>query len=554
MPYDETIARRDGLLAALIAEEPRLVLLHWDAALAVLLDAEQLRRIVIVTVPDGAGIDQVRDAFKPHVAGVQQGAPETHFVAVGGGEEAHAALKKVAPFVQTARMGFHHLDDAGRLAHVAGAQLPLFPVAAARLGWGQVDPEVLAAAAARGRALIEQERRAAGGLSGRYTVTAAVTAVCVILFGLGWLWGDGDQLLSLWRMGMNNGAAVRAGEVYRLFASAFLHAGALHLVMNMLVLWSVGPLLEALLGPRRFVLLYGASALGGSLASALVSDHRSVGASGAIFGLMGAMGALALRPKGLLPPTMIAGMRGRVWTPILINAAYSFKPGVDMLAHFGGGLVGFALMFTVLTEGLVPVEQRSDPARAERAPGPLGAVASALVGAAMVASVLIALLAGKPWKLGGSPEMARVPLGDTGLTVEVPEGARASTEDGKGIKIYSFVSTGGMPVSFEMLVFPLDAAPGPEDLEPTLETLRKDLDSPTSLPAKWTRTAPAQRATAGVRPAVVTTFDAEKGVKVKAYAVIEGASVVLVRGYSGKDRPKAWAGIEEKVAASVAGR
>jgi hypothetical protein len=53
---------------------------------------------------------------------------------------------------------------------------------------------------------------------------------------------------------------------------------------------------------------------------------------------------------------------------------------------------------------------------------------------------------------------------------------------------------------------------------------------------------------------VFTTFDADKGVKVRAYAVIEGASVVLVRGYARKDRPKAWEGIEEKVAASVARR
>jgi membrane associated rhomboid family serine protease len=551
MSYDR-IARRDGLLGALIAAEPRLVLLHWDTALAVLLDAEQMKRLVIVSVPEGASAEQVHALLKPHVSSVQQGAPETHFVAVGGGFETDAALKQVAPFVQTARMGFHHFDDAGRLATITGSQLPLFSAAAARLGEGEVDPQILAAAATRGRALVEQERRAVGGLSGRYAVTAAVTAVCVLLYGLGWLWGDGDQLVSLWRMGMNNGAAVRAGEVYRLFASAFLHAGALHLIMNMFVLWSVGPLLEALLGPRRYVLLYGASALGGSLASALAADHRSVGASGAIFGLMGAMGALALRPNGLLPPTMIANMRGRVWTPIVINLVVSFKPGVDMLAHVGGGLVGFGLMFTVLTRGLVPVEQRLDPARAERAPGPLGALASALVGAAMVASVLIALLAGKPWKLGGSPDMARVPLGDSGITVEVPEEARVSTEESGGTKIYSVLSSGSMPVSFELIVLPLDSAPGPEDLEATLEQLRKDLDG--ASPPKWTRTTPARRATAGARPAVFTTFDADKGVKVRAYAVIEGASVVLVRGYARKDRPKAWEGIEEKVAASVARR
>jgi membrane associated rhomboid family serine protease len=450
-------------------------------------------------------------------------------------------------------VGFHHVDASGQLSTVAGKPLPAVAKALERAVAEPFDPRVLAEAAARARTLAEQQSKVAARLGGRNTLTAVFTAVCVALFGLGYLWGDGDQAMSLWRMGANNGAAVRAGEVYRLWASAFLHAGVVHLVVNMIALWSIGPLLEAILGPRRYVLLYGASALGGALASALFAHKTSVGASGAIFGLMAATLALTVRPRGVLPAPMIARMKGRVWTPIVINGLYSLQPGIDLLAHLGGAVVGFVLMATVLTVGLVPVEERSNPADAERRPGPFGTIAAALVGAAMAASVVLAIVAGKPWKLGAGPELARVPIGATGLTVEMPEGFTAIAEPTKsGSTIVSFVSS-GMPVLFEIVVADLSGAPAPDEVDAAIDEIRQELDG--KAPPGWTRTAPATKTKIGGRPAVLMQLHTDKGDDVRGYAVIEGARLVLVRGYAQKPkRPPAWEGIEERVAASVGPR
>ena len=124
------------------------------------------------------------------------------------------------------------------------------------------------------------------------------------------------------------------GEWWRLLTAAFLHGSWLHIAFNMYVLFLFGPTLERVLGHVRFTVLYVVAALGGSVASYVFSDPRtvSVGASGAIFGLMGAY--------------VIAGRRLR-WdiTQVLIllgiNVVIGFiSPQVDWRAHFGGLVVG----------------------------------------------------------------------------------------------------------------------------------------------------------------------------------------------------------------------
>jgi membrane associated rhomboid family serine protease len=124
------------------------------------------------------------------------------------------------------------------------------------------------------------------------------------------------------------------GEWWRLLTAAFLHGSWLHIAFNMYVLFVLGPTLERVLGHARFIVLYVVAALGGSVASYTFSDPRtvSVGASGAIFGLMGAL--------------IVAGRRMR-WdiTQVLIllgiNVVIGFlSPEVDWRAHFGGLVVG----------------------------------------------------------------------------------------------------------------------------------------------------------------------------------------------------------------------
>jgi len=541
--------RRDRLLAALLVERPSLVVLRWDKDVAILLDTQELRRVLLVTVPEEGGRDAQRQALAAQAKTMSQGGAPTHLVAVGGGPEVAALLKAAAPFVQTVPMGFHHVDREGRLAQVTGRALAFLPAAAARIDMeAPIDPAPIADAIARGQALAHEERAVVARLTGRYRVTAAIMVACAALYGLALLWGGGDVEAALPRMGADRGSAVRAGEVWRLFASAFLHWNAGHILANMIALWSFGPMLEAVLGARRYVLLYGASALAGSLASALFgADRWSAGASGAIWGLMAAGFALAVHPKGVLPPRMAQGMKGRLVGLLVLNVVVSFQPGVDMLAHFGGGAAGFVLTATLLTDGLVPVDRREPPARAERRPSLLAAVGALALAAAMLGSVAAALVTGKPWELA-RPSLSRVPIGDTGLTIEVPGGVAATREQNAKVPIWSFGTFGETPVVFEVIVSPASG-----DGDALYEEVRKALDE--KAPDRWTRTAAARRITLGARPAVLVEHDVGKAVHVKTFVLYEGGQEVLIRGYSKrKQRPAAWDGMEEKVAATLGER
>lgn len=127
---------------------------------------------------------------------------------------------------------------------------------------------------------------------------------------------------------------VADGEVYRLLTSAFLHGGIFHLLLNMYALFLFGPQLEGTLGRVRFTALYLVSALGGSALSYAFSppNQPSLGASGAVFGLLGAY-------------LVVSRRLGRNSTPVLvllaINFGYGFLvPRIDWRAHLGGLVAG----------------------------------------------------------------------------------------------------------------------------------------------------------------------------------------------------------------------
>ncbi|WP_437735672.1 rhomboid family intramembrane serine protease [Sorangium sp. So ce1335] len=551
-PGDDAADRHERLLAALYGRGD-LVLLRSDAGVSELAGRTAPLRIVLVTAADDAPADQLRARIAPLVKAARLGGPPTHFVLVGGGAAAgRAALAGAAPFVQPVRMGFHHVDAAGALARVKGPALPALDEAAARLAdAAPLGPEALAGALAEGRALAQTERAIVDRLTGSRRVTAVIVIACAALLAVSYAFGSGTHEMALWRMGANSGEAVRRGEVYRLLASAFLHADPVHLFVNMLALWSFGPMLEALFGPRRYLLLYGASALGGSLASNLLDDRWSVGASGAIWGLMLAGIGVALRPHGLLPPAMIAQMRSRAWWPLGLNLAYSFQPGVDLLAHLGGGVVGFALVVTVLPRGLTPVEQRARPTDAEPRPRPLLSAAAALTAAAMALSVVVALAAGRPWELAAPPALTRTAVGDTGVALDLPQAAveAAAVEDLEGVRFYTYGRLPETTVMFQLAIFPLPGEVPPDQLDELLEQERRTLDE--RRPAGAVAKGPATRVTLGGRPAVSVRNELPNGVQVVSTIVVLGDKEVVLQAYSTKDRPASWAGIEDKVAATL---
>lgn len=130
---------------------------------------------------------------------------------------------------------------------------------------------------------------------------------------------------------------------YSLITSAFLHLNAMHILLNMATLAIVGPPVEAEVGRLRFLAIYFLSAVGGSVGFYLLApvNQPGVGASGAIFGLLGAY-------------FVIARMRGWPTQPILVllivNIVYSFTGGIAWQAHLGGlitgGLATWGLMWT----------------------------------------------------------------------------------------------------------------------------------------------------------------------------------------------------------------
>jgi membrane associated rhomboid family serine protease len=170
-----------------------------------------------------------------------------------------------------------------------------------------------------------------------------------------------------------NGPDVAGGEVYRLVTAGFLHSGLFHLLVNMYSLWILGTLVEPAVGRVRYLLIYFVSLLAGSFGALLVTPNvNTVGASGAIFGLMGAA-VIVMRQRGIDP--WQSGLP--LW--IGINLVFSFAvPGISYGGHIGG-LIGGALaalaLFTV-------------PARIRNLPAAAGPVLAAAVGAAAVVGAL----------------------------------------------------------------------------------------------------------------------------------------------------------------------
>jgi len=334
--------------------------------------------------------------------------------------------------------------------------------------------------------------------------------------------------------------------VWRALSPAFLHLGIPHLLFNMAALLSIGPLLEAVLGRRRFLLLYFASALGGQLASAAFHDVVGVGASGAIWGLMTAALAIATRPRGLLPEGPAVRLRSAGIRTVVINAAYSFVPGVDLFAHFGGGIVGALLVFAgVVTAGLVPLGER------ERAPrsAPALTAAAALACALAAASVAAALINGRPWEIA-HPALTRVTLDGAGVSAEISRALFAfpPQSDGK-TRSYQFGDLGQDPVVLRFVTVPLDSEVAQGDLERELEADEEGLRHEKL--AGEPRAGNLKRVAVAGRPALVDEVVRADGTRIREWTSVFRDRLVILQLYlPPKARPE-WSGIGERVFASV---
>lgn len=169
-----------------------------------------------------------------------------------------------------------------------------------------------------------------------------VVFVWMIADGVAVLGGRPDDYL---RFGANFGPLTSGGEWWRLASCLFVHAGILHLVFNMWALWDCGRLTERLFGNAWFVVIYLFAGLCGSLASMLWHNETvSVGASGAVFGVFGALLAFTIRQRGSIPESMLNRLRISTSIFVTFSLCYGFAAaGVDNAAHLGGLAAGFLI-------------------------------------------------------------------------------------------------------------------------------------------------------------------------------------------------------------------
>jgi membrane associated rhomboid family serine protease len=133
-------------------------------------------------------------------------------------------------------------------------------------------------------------------------------------------------------------AGVTHGEWWRLMTAAFLHYGPIHLGLNMLALYWLGPALEQIIGRWRYLLLYLVAGLAGSAGALWLSPNDiTVGASGAIFGVLGAL--LVLERQGMI------SSGGQILMLIILNLLFTVAvPGISIGGHIGGLLAGGVTM------------------------------------------------------------------------------------------------------------------------------------------------------------------------------------------------------------------
>jgi rhomboid protease GluP len=195
-------------------------------------------------------------------------------------------------------------------------------------------------------------RSLSGVFSGPAPVTTALLVANLIMFGVEWmavaaqgrggglsiLWGVGGE--ATYRLGMSAPYAIYVQhQWYRLITAMFLHGGLIHIGFNMMSLMQLGPALEELYGSARYFFLYIVTGAVGFLASSFIG-HYSLGASGGLLGLVGAMLAITTKRGG----SYMRELRSRLISSVVILFVLGFMGmGIDNWAHGAGLASGFVL-------------------------------------------------------------------------------------------------------------------------------------------------------------------------------------------------------------------
>lgn len=174
-------------------------------------------------------------------------------------------------------------------------------------------------------------------------ITYFIMMICILLYIIPKLLGNYDQIIYDYGL---IGEAVKNGDFFRLITSEFLHASAVHLLVNMYSLYIIGTQIESFLGKKKYILIYLMSAVFASLLSITLGDLTSIsiGASGAIFGLLGSLLYFGYHYRVYLGNVI----KSQIIPIIVLNLIIGFSiQGIDNFAHIGG-LVGGVLVTKAL--------------------------------------------------------------------------------------------------------------------------------------------------------------------------------------------------------------
>lgn len=330
-------------------------------------------------------------------------------------------LTAMVPLFTPAPVPQLRFDSAGKVhgvANVPETKGPLHKTLLAAgaldtLDWAEIDARRGAGLAEANEKLAEAReltRRLAGR---RARATFVLLAVIGVTFALQMAVSTESWPWALRRLGALDAALLRGGEWWRLVSCTFLHGSFVHVLFNSFVLLALGMQLEKILGTSRFVILYAVSGIVGSVVSAVRLDEGdvSVGASGALWGLLAAEVLLVVHPKSPLPSTVKQGAKQGVMLNLVLNVVNSFRPHVDFAAHLGGGLAGAAV--TLLMMRAIRTDTKDGPV---------------LKAGAGVASLLyatgfgLALAASQFWVVLEPPSYARVEIAELapGVTASIP--------------------------------------------------------------------------------------------------------------------------------------
>ena len=192
----------------------------------------------------------------------------------------------------------------------------------------------------------------------KIVITNILISLCLIVFFASVLSGGNIFRINgllLYLFGANLKEAVVAGEVYRLITSAFLHASIFHLLFNMYALFIIGNQLENYIGKFKFLMVYLISAISGSLMSCIFTQGLSVGASGAIFGLLGSLLYFGYHFRVYLGSVL----RTQIIPLIILNLSLGFLDStIDNAAHIGGLIGGYLATMALGIKGKSDLSER----------------------------------------------------------------------------------------------------------------------------------------------------------------------------------------------------